>query len=51
MYYKCMFSSSSKINSLDEENKKLLQTSKAFPADDGEVWIFKEMALFVQMFL
>ena len=29
MYYKCMFSSSSKINSLDEENKKLLQTSKS----------------------
>lgn len=25
--------------------------AKAYPADDGEVRIFKEMALFVQMFL
>ena len=34
MYYKCMFSSSSKINSLDEENLNLEPIS---PASDGEV--------------
>lgn len=45
MYYKCMFSSSSKINSLDEENLNLE------PIPPVMVRFVKEMALFVQMFL